>query len=269
MKDVVKELKKAGIVPIFADGAVKLPSLPPLLDAAEGAARPGRENARAWFVYNAEDPSNFDTYLDAEPLQAPYVNWHESVTQLLALEEEKGPFDGVLGFSQGAVAAHILLATQPLRAPVKYGICMSGFAAKMPLLPGRAAAAAAAATANQSSEEGGITTSDILEAVAALGDVAPEAAAAYARGFRAARKAGGTPTAAVVGSAVSSISVPSLHVSGKADTEVPPHHQAELAACFANPTVFEHDKGHVAGLGPKAVRTAFVAKVAELAASCR
>ncbi len=193
-KTIAKEFKKVGIEPVYADGYVSLP-----IPTDE---KPGREGAKAWFVYNPDSPSDFTTYLDP-------VTWSGSVEALIALEEMHGPFDGVLGFSQGAVAAHILLASQPLKNPFKFGVMISGFAAKMPLPFDR-----------------------------------PDHA---------------------LGPGPELIEVPSVHVSGKMDTSVPPHHQKELAARFLNPVLFEHEKGHIVGLSPKEVLNQFVAEIVKLA----
>ena len=173
--------------------------LPPRVDTPPGEPRLGRENARAWFVYNEKVPSDISTHLNPEPLRAPYAHWSASVEALRILETKDGPFDGVLGFSQGAVAVHILLATQPLKTPFKFGVCMSGFPARMPLPPGRA--------------DDGL------------------------------------------------IGVPSLHLSGKIDSSVPPRYQNELAACFRAPVLMDHEKGHLAGLTPKPVLRKFVSEV--------
>ena len=64
-----------------------------------------RKDPRTWFFYNGrEDTNNIDGYLDAAAKN--YEGWEESAREVMAA----GPFVGVLGFSQGAVFAHLLLA---------------------------------------------------------------------------------------------------------------------------------------------------------------
>ena len=41
-----------------------------------------------------------------------YHGYRQAFATLRDVEQEHGPFDGVLGFSQGAVACHLLLALQ-------------------------------------------------------------------------------------------------------------------------------------------------------------
>jgi len=60
------------------------------------------------------------------------VGWPESLAVLRAAMAELGPFDGVLGFSQGAAAAALLLAAEP--ASFRCAILVSGFVAMDPAL---------------------------------------------------------------------------------------------------------------------------------------
>ena len=41
------------------------------------------------------------------------------------------------------------------------------------------------------------------------------------------------------------LAVASLHVSGTQDSSVPPEHHHALASQFLDPTILEHDKGHI------------------------
>lgn len=60
-----------------------------------------------------------------------YEGWAESLAYLKAIFEEQGPFDGVLGFSQGAAVAGALAAMQPVDAiELRFVICISGFTAR-------------------------------------------------------------------------------------------------------------------------------------------
>ncbi|MEM6991746.1 MAG: DUF924 family protein [Myxococcota bacterium] len=58
-----------------------------------------------------------------------YDGWDASVAYLTRVAKERGPFDGVLGFSQGAAAAGLLAAAHRELAP-RFAICISGFASR-------------------------------------------------------------------------------------------------------------------------------------------
>lgn len=107
-----------------------------------------------------------------------YVGFHESVEFLRAFIAQNGPFDAVLGFSQGAACAALLVGAG---LPIGRAILIGGF-----------------------------VSND------------PEHATLYAN-----------------------LSLPSLHVIGQADRIVPPEASLALAARFTEPTIFEHDGGHV------------------------
>ena len=57
-----------------------------------------------------------------------YDGWEDSLAHLEAVFKEQGPFDGVIGFSQGGAVAGLLAALQP-RGAIRFGfaICISGF----------------------------------------------------------------------------------------------------------------------------------------------
>jgi pimeloyl-ACP methyl ester carboxylesterase len=67
-----------------------------------------REDARAWFRYHQDDV----TYLPEGGIRGQWSIYGWSVARRAIAAEwlEHGPFDGICGFSQGAVAAHLLLA---------------------------------------------------------------------------------------------------------------------------------------------------------------
>ena len=75
----------------------------------------GRENAKAWFYYNAE---NILETSHAFRVQAnvEYHKWNESREHIANSWIEHGGFDGVCGFSQGAVTLHQLLVEMHLSA---------------------------------------------------------------------------------------------------------------------------------------------------------
>lgn len=136
-KDIRKILQQNGIDPIYCSAPNRLPELPPPELPPPSAPAPAPKHAhatpldaRAWFTYNVADPGDYSTYLDQTARHLDYPGWDASVAALRQLEVEHGWFDGVLGFSQGAVAAHLLLAAQPLRRPLGFGVFVSGFAAR-------------------------------------------------------------------------------------------------------------------------------------------
>ena len=87
-----------------------------------------RKDPRTWFFYNGrKDTNNIEGYL--EPEAKNYEGWDESAAEVMAA----GPFVGVLGFSQGAVFAHMLLAAQQRNqagSSFGFGIFVSGFPAR-------------------------------------------------------------------------------------------------------------------------------------------
>lgn len=57
-----------------------------------------------------------------------YAGWEPSRDYLRQVCEQQGPFDGVLGFSQGAAAAALFVAEEARRGvPLRLAICISGF----------------------------------------------------------------------------------------------------------------------------------------------
>jgi predicted sulfurtransferase len=115
--------------------------------------------------------------------------WVESLALLRRVLVEDGPYDGVLGFSQGAaVAAAATAALESTEEPLPFRFLMlcSGF------VPSPSAGAPAT----------------LLDAKALL-------------------------------------RCPSLHIIGRADTQVSPSASATLAEHFTDPTIVEHDGGHI------------------------
>lgn len=107
-----------------------------------------------------------------------YVGWQESLEWLRGFVLQNGPFDAVLGFSQGAACAALLAGAG---LPIARVILIGGFVSRD-----------------------------------------PEHAGLYAQ-----------------------LTLPSLHVIGRADRIVPPEASRSLAAHFREPQVFEHEGGHV------------------------
>ena len=70
-----------------------------------------------------------------------YEGCEESLRYIEQVLQDEGPFDGVIGFSQGAVLAHLLLAGGA-HPELRCAICISGFVCRDPThaaSPGRAA----------------------------------------------------------------------------------------------------------------------------------
>ena len=67
--------------------------------------------------------------LPVRPAQSTHMRGWEATERLLRqTAEARGPFDGVLGFSQGATTAAMALATMPeLRNTVRFAVLFSGF----------------------------------------------------------------------------------------------------------------------------------------------
>lgn len=123
-RTLLKLLARRNIEAVVPSAPLKLP--PP----RDGRSR---EDARCWFYYDAEDLTSTARAFAAEE----YVGWTEETAPYLRdFEATAGPFDGVLGFSQGAVAAHLLCCGGVLAAAPKFAVLLSGF-------PARSAAAAA------------------------------------------------------------------------------------------------------------------------------
>lgn len=70
-----------------------------------------------------------------------YEGWGSvSLPAIVALWEREGPFEGILGFSQGAVAVHQLLLGKALHPPPKWVVVASGFPSRAMKQEGRALA---------------------------------------------------------------------------------------------------------------------------------
>lgn len=208
-----------------------------------------RENARAWFLYNEQDPSDASQSQTGEPLT--YIGLETSL-EMVARElqtpqsttttrhknipddgknsddDEKADsssFVAVLGFSQGGVFGHILahLACQQQQQKQPFGtlgavILAGGFAAQH--VP-------AAVTSTTK------TTTDALSC-----EIEADNYEYYnLSGLANIRDASGAPE--------TKIDLPSLHWIGQNDTSVHPHKSLDLAKAFANAQVLWHEKGHL------------------------
>ncbi|KAF0852780.1 mitochondrial serine hydrolase (FSH1) [Andalucia godoyi] len=70
-------------------------------------------------THGADQPATIRTYV--------YHGVEDAVQAVQAYNLSAGPFDGILGFSQGAAFASYLVATNALPASVKFMILVSGF----------------------------------------------------------------------------------------------------------------------------------------------
>ncbi|CAO4374199.1 unnamed protein product [Caenorhabditis nigoni] len=84
------------------------------------------ETSRAWWFSNADQMS----FSSREPTDVS-VGFDESVNAVVKFIEDNGPFDGLLGFSQGASMVHLLIAKAQLgeiKLPgIRFAIFFSGF----------------------------------------------------------------------------------------------------------------------------------------------
>lgn len=178
-------------------------------------AAPGRENARAWWSIEdvpapdesdevsspvVDDPSRRE-----EVFRRRFVGWDESRLYLARLWETNGPFDGIVGFSQGSVVVHQLLSE------------VQGWA------DGWLAPPAGCAPIADSPPRFGILVCGFPSALAAAPPVSSTVAVVDRRAM---------------------LRFPTLHCIATGDRIVPPALQSELAAAFSAPVVLELDKGH-------------------------
>ena len=178
----------------------------------DGEAAPTADIRSWWNFTRGEEPPR-------------YRGWEEARAAVLAEARRGGPFDAVLGFSQGASAAALLCAegdNAELWAPrlAGGGGGVSGAAEEE---VGATAAAAAAS--------GG---AGIVAAVCHL----PRAAMLFS-GFVPRDAAFGAPLL------LAPLPVPSLHVMGTSDEIIAVARSRELARCFEAPAELLHEGGHL------------------------
>ena len=163
-----------------------------------------RENAKAWFILNAENPSDASQSQSGTPLT--YLGLDESL-EIIEKElqhtkdrengcndNDKTTLTAILGFSQGGVLAHIL-SQLAQREPDRFGairavMIASGFSAQH----------------------------------------VPEPSSRY--------NTGQLPDREPIHN------LPSLHLIGKNDTSVDPSLSLELVQIFDKSEILWHDKGH-------------------------
>ncbi|CAB3406393.1 unnamed protein product [Caenorhabditis bovis] len=84
------------------------------------------ETSRGWWFSNEETMS----FSSREPTNIA-IGFDESIAEVLKFIEQNGPFDGLMGFSQGASMAHLLIAKAQLGEidlkGIRFAIFFSGF----------------------------------------------------------------------------------------------------------------------------------------------
>jgi hypothetical protein len=210
-----------------------------------------RDNARAWLVYDAA--AVVAASADADRLarfRRKYTGWEASRAVIASLWARLGPFDGVIGFSQGAVVLHRLARE---------------------LQTAQDARAARARGADPATAVDGYDAA-AEEALAPL-LAAPPSFGVLVCGFAAPPRVvgggGGGGGGAVAACAVpgetpaTPLRLPTLHVVAEGDTTVPPELQRELAARFNGATIVTTDRGHA--MPQRAAELAAIAEFARAA----
>ncbi|KAK3249176.1 hypothetical protein CYMTET_41386 [Cymbomonas tetramitiformis] len=118
-----KKTKKilSGLFPNVSLRFVQAPhAAPPPAEAGVTAAK--SESSRQWFNATDSDPDSIQ-----------YVGLEQSIQYIDSIVSAEGPFEGVVGFSQGSCMAGILAALQAKGSPLvkhlnlRFCICISGF----------------------------------------------------------------------------------------------------------------------------------------------
>lgn len=185
-----------------------------------------RDNARAWLVYDAA--AVVAASADADRLarfRREYTGWEATRGVIASLWARAGPFDGILGFSQGAVVLYRLARE---------------------LQDAQDAQAARARGGDPATSVDGYDAA--AEAALAPLLAAPPSFGVLVCGFAAPpRVVGGGLGAAYTAPGESPpalLRLPTLHVVAEGDTTVPPELQRELAARFQGAAVVTTDRGH-------------------------
>lgn len=98
--------------------------------ASLGASSAG--TSRAWFTSGESARAGASRSTDEgwtrPALSREYVGFDESLAAIRTVIEERGPFDGVIGFSQGATCAVAALAAiEELRTSARFVVLVAGF----------------------------------------------------------------------------------------------------------------------------------------------
>ena len=125
---------------VYVDAPHVVEALPAAADAGTaGAAAQLAVNRRAWLFAKQQADSSLKPSTGDALWQQQTEGWPASEAALVDVLRREGPFDGVLGFSQGAAVAAALCAQQQLQqqqqpltcanavAPLRFAILCSGF----------------------------------------------------------------------------------------------------------------------------------------------
>eukprot|EP00540_Astrosyne_radiata_P011004 CAMPEP_0116834446 /NCGR_PEP_ID=MMETSP0418-20121206/6996_1 /TAXON_ID=1158023 /ORGANISM="Astrosyne radiata, Strain 13vi08-1A" /LENGTH=226 /DNA_ID=CAMNT_0004464007 /DNA_START=118 /DNA_END=798 /DNA_ORIENTATION=- len=182
-----------------------------------------RENARAWFLYSATDPA--DATLSQSGIPMTYIGLEESLQRVENVldattccardhqddhdDNDNDCFVGIFGFSQGAVFCHLLAGLVEEEQKKK-----------------RSSPTATTTTTT--------TTTTIQEKWGRI------RCAILVGGFPAMHSDndGSSPS-------LEDLTLPSLHIMGRADTSVLATQSLKLASRFHDPQLFHHANGHV------------------------
>jgi hypothetical protein len=93
---------------VFADGPLLIPALGPAAQDDDTDHSFPRADRRAWF----KSPVGAGLVLDSTQWQTQTEGWERSILEVARVFATQGPFDGVLGFSQGGALALTLCAIQ-------------------------------------------------------------------------------------------------------------------------------------------------------------
>ena len=216
MHALARRLKAAGIRLVFANAPYHVP--PEFCG--------DRADARAWWWYHPLDdgvPQGEEAGIPR--FQRAYQGWNASRSYLAALWQSHGPFNAVLGFSQGAVVCH-----QLLREMEAWG---NGGSA-----PGLAPPEVAASSALLMAPPAAVVM--VCGFPARHGPELPPPVDGEGRALRPEDAGWLLP----VHRAEARVRTPALVVIGAGDTLVPPQLQRELAASLGAATVRENEHGH-------------------------
>ena len=216
-----RKLSNAGYDVVYPEA----PHVLPMKSTIDVEGRPvqitngGRENARAWFTYNRDDPC--DTTESQSSRSIEYVGVEESVNVLAGVlqdcskendgDKDKDDDRGILaliGFSQGGTFAHILASL--------------------------ASSARKKSSAKETDVKNERNADKIFERIDGV---------IYIWAFPA--KHSPQEGSACHPRLDQSLETKSLHVIGKSDTSVCPELSRNLAALFDETKIYQHEKGHL------------------------
>lgn len=224
-----------------------------------------RENARAWFYYDAEDRAKLvDVFA---PVRREYHGWAASRAYLGELWLEHGPFDVLCGFSQGAVVTHQLL--QDIESVIHHSDSFGGVEAALRsarFLPCDSHASQMAGWSSASTGRGEDSAADTGSTAQhtqqQLDNENASAESHRARPWSRFKLSPGEqcmlehpPRAAILVAGFPSrhthglppgtlLRTPSLHISASNDATVAPQHQEQLRDMFQDPSFHRTEQGH-------------------------